>query len=61
MIAKVQNFIGEVMAEMQKVSWTTRNELLDSTLIVIFSAVLLGCFVAGIDFIYSKGVTIFFK
>ena len=40
MIAKVQKFIGEVLAEMKKVSWTTRRELVDSTLIVIFSSFL---------------------
>lgn len=57
MISKVRNFIGEVIAEMKKVSWTTRAELVDSTLIVIFASLLLGLFVAGIDLIYSKGVT----
>ncbi len=61
MIAKVQNFVGEVLAEMKKVSWTTRRELIDSTLIVIFSSLLLGCFVALIDFTFSKGVSIILK
>jgi len=56
MIAKVQNFIGEVIAEMKKVSWVTRQELWDSTLIVLFSALVLGLFVAVIDFVLSKGV-----
>jgi preprotein translocase subunit SecE len=57
MIAKVQNFIGEVVAEMKKVSWVTRQELLDSALIVVVSSVILGIFVAGIDFVLSKGIT----
>ena len=56
MIAKVQGFIGEVFAELKKVSWTTRRELLDATLIVIFSSLFLGLFVAVIDFVLSKGV-----
>ena len=56
MIAKVQNFIGEVLAEMKKVSWVTRQELLDSTLVVLASALLLGSFVAIIDIFLSKGV-----
>ena len=60
-IAKAQNFIGEVLAEMKKVSWTTRRELLDATLIVIFSSVLLGVFVGVIDFVLSKGVSILIK
>jgi preprotein translocase SecE subunit len=56
MIVKVQNFIGEVLAEMKKVSWVTRQELLDSALIVIVSSLLLGVFVAIVDFVLSKGV-----
>ena len=56
MIAKVQNFIGEVLAEMKKVSWVTRQELWDSTLVVIVSALLLGIFVGLVDIVLSKGV-----
>ena len=56
MIVKVQNFIGEVFAEMKKVSWVTRQELLDSSLVVIVTALLLGAFVGIIDFVLSKGV-----
>jgi preprotein translocase subunit SecE len=61
MIAKVQGFIGEVLAEMKKVSWSTRRELLDSTLIVIFSSLLLGIFIASVDIFLSKGVTLLLK
>ena len=56
MIAKVQGFIGEVFTELKKVSWTTRQELLAATLIVIFSSLSLGIFVALMDFVLSKGV-----
>ena len=61
MIANVQKFIGEVLAEMKKVSWTTRRELVDSTLIVIFSSFLLGIFVGVIDFAFSRGVSVIIK
>ena len=61
MIAKIKKFIGEVLAEMKKVSWTTRRELVDSTLIVILSSFLLGIFVGIIDFAFSKGVAIIIK
>ncbi len=56
MIVQVKNFIGEVLAEMKKVSWVTGQELLDSTLVVIASSFILGLFVAAIDFVLSKGV-----
>jgi preprotein translocase subunit SecE len=61
MITKIQKFIGEVLAEMKKVSWSTRRELVDSTLIVILSSFLLGMFVGVIDFAFSKGVAIIIK
>ena len=61
MIEKIRKFIGEVLAEMKKVSWTTRKELVDSTLIVIFSSFLLGIFVGVIDFAFSKGVAVIVK
>ena len=61
MIAKIKKFVGEVLAEMKKVSWTTRRELVDSTLIVILSSFLLGIFVGVIDFAFSKGVAVIIK
>jgi len=61
MIAKIKKFIGEVLAEMKKVSWTTRRELVDSTLIVILSSFLLGLFVGVIDFAFSKGVAVIIR
>ena len=61
MIGKVQKFISEVLAEMKKVSWTTRKELVDSTLIVIFSSFLLGIFVGVIDYTFSRGVAVIIR
>jgi len=61
MISKIQKFIGEVMAEMKKVSWTTRRELVDSTLIVILSSFLLGIFVGVIDFAFSRGISVIIR
>lgn len=61
MITKIQKFISEVFAEMRKVSWSTRRELVDSTLIVILSSFLLGFFVGIIDFVFSKGVAVIIK
>ncbi len=61
MITKTKNFIAEVLVEMKKVSWTTRRELIDSSLVVVFSALSLGLFVAIIDFVLSKGVATVLK
>jgi len=61
MVTNIQKFISEVMAEMKKVSWTTRRELVDSTLIVILSSFLLGLFVGIIDIAFSRGISAIIK
>ena len=61
MIANIRKFIGEVYVEMKKVSWTTRRELVDSTLIVILSSFLLGLFVGVIDYTFSRGIAVIIK
>ena len=50
MFGKVQQFFVEVAAELKKVSWPTRQELWDSSMIVLLSSMLLGIFIAITDF-----------
>ena len=54
MIVKVQKFIGEVTVELKKVSWTTRQELVDATWIVVVSTLILGVYIGMFDFVLSK-------
>ena len=54
MIANVQKFIGEVTVELKKVSWSTKQELIDATWIVLTSTVVLGIYIGVIDFVLSK-------
>ncbi len=54
MIGKIQKFFSEVTVELKKVSWLSRNELLDATWIVIISSAMLGLFIASTDLILSK-------
>jgi preprotein translocase subunit SecE len=43
-------FVSEMVGELQKASWPTREELRDSTLVVIVAAVILGVFTSISDF-----------
>lgn len=54
MLGKIQKFISEVSAELKKVAWSTRKDLLDATWIVIISTFILGAFIGGTDFVLSK-------
>ena len=51
---KVRDFLNEVGAELKKSSWPTRKELVDSTMVVIVTVLILGMFVAAADVIFLK-------
>ncbi len=44
-----KKFAGDTVSELKKSSWPAKNELMESTLLVIVSVVILGLFVAGVD------------
>jgi preprotein translocase subunit SecE len=50
---KVSKFFREVKAEMKKVLWPTRKELISSTGIVIASVVVISLFIALVDLVFS--------
>ncbi|MFP4472325.1 MAG: preprotein translocase subunit SecE [Candidatus Omnitrophota bacterium] len=54
MFGRFGKFIKEVVAELKKVSWTSRKELIHSTWVVIISSAFLGIFIAVTDFVLSK-------
>jgi preprotein translocase subunit SecE len=53
---KVRGFVNEVNTELKKSSWPTRKELVDSTLVVILTMLVLGVFVALADVVLVKVV-----
>jgi preprotein translocase subunit SecE len=54
-------FVGEMIAELQKASWPTRQELWDSTVVVIVATVLLGMFTSITDFSLYQFIDLFTK
>ncbi|OGW71084.1 MAG: preprotein translocase subunit SecE [Omnitrophica bacterium GWA2_41_15] len=54
MLGKITNFITEVKVEMQKVSWSTKDELVGSTTVVIASTLLLAMFIGIVDIVLSR-------
>ena len=51
---RVQSFLAEVALELKKSSWPTRKELVDSTIVVLVSFVVLGMFVATADYVFVR-------
>ena len=61
LIVKTQTFFAEVVTELKKSAWPTRKELLDSTLVVIVTMLVLGIFVAVADLVFVKIIGILTK
>jgi len=51
---RVKNYLVEVFAELRKVSWVKRRELVTTTLVVIVFSALLAAFVGIFDFVFSR-------
>ncbi len=53
---EIIKFVEEVLAELQKVSWTPRKDLINATWIVLISAICLGLFITTTDLLISRGM-----
>jgi len=49
-------FFSEVRAELRKVAWPTRNEVINSTIIVLIAVVVMTSLIFGADYLFAKGV-----
>ncbi len=53
MIAKLKNYVNEVVKEMKKVSWPKREQLKESTNVVIVTTLIITGFVYIIDLVMN--------
>ena len=54
--ARIRNFVREVVAELRKVIWPTRKELLTYTAVVIVFVTIMFTIVAGLDWAFTKAM-----
>ena len=55
-LARVREFVREVLAEFRKVTWPSRQELVNSTVVVIAVTVVLSLFLGGVDIVLARVV-----
>jgi len=60
-VAQLRDFMKEVQVESTKVSWPTRNELRDSTVVVIATVILLTIFVYLTDSVLRVTIGLLFR
>ncbi len=51
---KITDFLNGVTKEMKKVTWPTKDELKDSTTIVLASTVIISLFIFMVDAVFTK-------
>jgi len=57
----IKKFVGEVKTELKKVSWSTREDLITSTIVVLTSVALLAIFIGICDFILSRIINLIMR
>jgi preprotein translocase subunit SecE len=60
LVVKAREFLKEVRVESTKVSWPTRNELRDSTIVVIVTVLIVSIFIGIVDRLLTTGVRLLF-
>lgn len=58
--SRVALFIRQVVAELRKVIWPTRKELIAYTTIVIVFVAVISAIIAAFDYVFTKGVLLIF-
>ena len=61
MFGKIKKFITEVKVELTKVSWSTKEELKASTMIIIISTVFLAMYIGVLDLAFSKALSLMIR
>jgi preprotein translocase subunit SecE len=58
-VTRIRSFLDEVVVELKKATWPTRKELVDSTIVVIITVLMLGLFVSFFDLIFVRLIGLF--
>ncbi|AZG48162.1 preprotein translocase subunit SecE [Gordonia insulae] len=49
-------FLQQVVAELKKVIWPTRREMITYTIVVLVFVIIMTAFISGLDVVFAKGV-----
>ncbi len=61
MFVKIKNYIKESIEEMQKVTWPTKKETYNYTLLVIGISLGVAAFLGALDYIFTLGLELLIK
>lgn len=60
MLEKIKKYLKETAAEMRKMTWPTKDELVGSTIVVIIVSLIVAIFIGVVDRVLTLGVRTIF-
>jgi preprotein translocase subunit SecE len=60
MIERIKTYLSETRVELKKVTWPSRQDLIDSTRVVIIATLLLTAFIGVVDQILNRIIKLVF-
>jgi len=60
-MGKITDYIHSSVREMKKVTWPTKKEAKNYTVLVIATSLLIAAFLGALDYIFSFGLSLFIK
>jgi preprotein translocase subunit SecE len=57
-LSELRAFLVEVRSELKKVTWPSRQEVYSTTIVVIFTSVLFGFYLWGLDLVFSRAMSL---
>ena len=55
-VASTKEFFRETSAEMKKVTWPGKNEVVSTTIVVLISTIIFAVFLWGCDELFGRGI-----
>lgn len=53
---KPRQFVKEVIAELKKVAWPTRQEVVAYSIVVLVTTIVIAALIFGMDFVFAKAI-----
>jgi len=57
MVSGIKTYWNETVAELEKVTWPSKDELVGSTIVTVVVSLILGFFIFGVDLVLAQGVS----
>ena len=54
LFVKIKNWVTDVIAEMKKVSWAKRKELVGATALVLLISIIMAIYIGALDWVFSQ-------